>query len=473
MITRLIDPSKSFHWTLFHIVLGYICIFTPWALILWFYFVLFSTAPAAFNAVSKNRLNLFTFLIAYLLGFELLDRMALTSPFIPYELGKYLLLVFLLLALLLSGRKSYTLGIYMVLLITPAAFYDFSGNRFFFDVINNFFGPLALALGVALWGSYKSTLSNVHVVLHLLWYTCLSALIFAFFKTPDYDNIYFSLRANSQTTGGHSSNQVATILGFGMFLSFYAWLHRLKFSGYRLTDGVITALFAFQGFLTFSRGGMIVGVVGMILAYILNSYFSGSSQASNRSRNLSILYFILGLFVVIFMFRQVDKISGGKLSLRYQGETEGTLLGAEKNLNKLTAGRSIILQEDIALWLDSPILGVGAGASRHIRLLGEQKAAAHLEFSRLLAEHGIAGLFYFLLMLRLGWIVWKRKTSLLLRNILIILYLIALATSFHSAMRTYITPLLIAISVMPHHIPRTKKNHALQKNTLHRRGAYR
>ena len=258
-----------------------------------------------------------------------------------------------------------------------------------------------------------------------------------------------------------------------MFLSFYAWLHQLKFSGYRLLDGAITAAFAFQGFLSFSRGGMFIGAIGIILAYVLNARLAASSRFRFRARNTSIIYLVIGALVVLFTFRQVDKISGGKLSLRYQGETEGTLLGAEKDLSKITSGRSKILLEDLNLWLAYPIIGVGAGASRHIRILGEKKASAHMEFSRLLVEHGLPGLLYFLLMLQLGWIIWKRKINLPLRNILITLYLIALATSFHSAMRTYITPLLMAISAMPHYIPRTKRNHALQETALHRRGAYR
>lgn len=446
MIKQLAKSEHSLFWTGFHITLGYLCILTPWFLILWFYFVLGTSAIPAFNKLGKGHIQRFTFMLSYLLGFELLDRMAGTSPFIPAEIGKYFLILFAFLGLLISNKKASGIGIWLVILITPAAFYDFSGNRFFYDLINNFFGPLGLALGVALWGNHQISLQDVETILRLLWYTCLSALVFSFFKTPDYDEIYFSLKANFETTAGHSSNQVSTILGFGMFLSIYAWQSRLKFSGFRWGDAAIGAAFAFQGFLTFSRGGVLVGIIAILCMYILNTYFN---RSNNKQSRIPLSYLLLGGLLIYFAFQQVDQISGGKLSLRYQGETEGTYGGyAEKDLKKITAGRSIILQEDLELWSNYLLTGVGAGASRHIRILEEQKASAHLEFSRLLAEHGIPGLIYFSLLLKMGLRIWRRKQSDVHRNILLVLYIIGLATSFHSAMRTYITPLLMSIAVV-------------------------
>jgi hypothetical protein len=445
MLIHLINPRRALFWTVFHILIGFVCTITPWILIVWFYFMLFASMSTAIGSIYKNNIQPFTYLMGYLLGFELLDRMAQTSPYLPYELGKYMLIGFLSLALLLSLKRPYTAGLWMILLISPAAFYDFSGDRQFFDIINNYFGPLGLALGVTLWARYAMTQAQINSLLRLLWFTCLSALVFTVIKTPDFDTIDFNLKANFETTGGHSSNQVATILGFGMFLSFYSWLNRLNFSGYRLIDGLATGAFALQGLLTFSRGGMIVGALAIIFIYILNTL--NRSKKPGRKQGYTAVYFGIGLLLLAGVFMQVDKITGGKLTLRYQGETEGTLRGTqEKNLNKITSGRVKIFNEDIDLWLQYPVLGVGAGSSRHIRTSqGETKVAAHLEFSRLLAEHGILGLIYFIMLLKIGWSILRNKNTPM-RNILLILFFIALATSFHAAMRTYITPFLLAVS---------------------------
>jgi len=446
MIKQLAKSESALFWTGFHIALGYLCILTPWFLILWFYFVLGTSAIPAFNKLGKGHIQGFTFMLSYLLGFELLDRMAATSPFIPYEIGKYFLILFAFLGLLISNKKASGIGIWMAILITPAALYDFSGNRLFSDLIINFFGPLGLALGVALWGKHRMSLQNVETILRLLWYTCLSALVFTFFKTPDFEDINFSLRANFQATGGHASNQVSTILGLGMFLSIYAWQSRLKFSGFRWGDAMIATAFTFQGFLTFSRGGIMVGIVAILSIYILNTYFN---RSNNKQSRIPLSYLLLGGLLIYFAFQQVDQISGGKLSLRYRGETVGTYTGnVEKDLNKITSGRATILQEDLKLWSKYPLTGVGAGSSKYIRILGEQKAAAHIEFSRLLAEHGVPGLIYFSLLLKMGLRLWRRKQSDVHRNILLVLYIIGLATSFHSAMRTYITPLLMSIAMV-------------------------
>ncbi|NDC25403.1 MAG: O-antigen ligase domain-containing protein, partial [Proteobacteria bacterium] len=66
----------------------------------------------------------------------------------------------------------------------------------------------------------------------------------------------------------------------------------------------------------------------------------------------------------------------------------GTASGyAEKDLDKITSGRSDIFIYDIETWLEHPLLGVGAGASPYFRLEKEGVwTAPHIELSRLLAE---------------------------------------------------------------------------------------
>ena len=200
-----------------------------------------------------------------------------------------------------------------------------------------------------------------------------------------------------------------------------------------------TGFFA-QGLLTFSRGGILVALISVLLFLFFNA---------NRITPQFIFVSITGIIILFFTFTYIDNLTGGNLTLRYQGETEGTYkYGAEKNLNKLTSGRALIFEEDLKLWFSHPIFGVGIGASRYLRGgdLEDRAVSSHIEFSRLLAEHGFFGLVFFIFLINLGFQLWRNKKIESWRLILFLIYLIGLLTSFHSAMRTFVTPLLIALS---------------------------
>ena len=437
MFKKLMSPQNNFQWTVFHVLLGILSTLTPFAIIGWFYLVFLTTFPMAISGLQRGRYVLFIALLCYLVSFEMLDRMAQTAPFLPVELGKYMVIAFMLLGLLLRGVRNRT-GIWMAVLISPALLYDLSGNVVFTDIINNYFGALGLALGIACLYRVNLDKGSLDNILRLIWLGSLGALAHSYIETPDYAAIEFELKANFYTTGGASSNQVATIMGLGMFLSFYAILQRLKYSGYFLLDVGIMLLFAFQGLLTFSRGGMLIGMLCMLVLYF---YLNRERVSKNRSRTLVVV--ILLSAGVYGVFQMTNQISGGKLLLRYQGETKGTYGGyKKKTLDVTTSGRISILQGDIGLWLENPLLGVGAGASRYFR----NKVAAHTELSRLLSEHGIPGLLYFLLQLIVFYRAYRHQEDSMMRGILLTLFAVAILTSFHSAMRTYISPIFTALS---------------------------
>jgi len=432
-------------WTAFHIGLGIITTLSRWPFIIWFFFWFSITIVTALRSNTQSFIGKFVALTAYLVSFELLARMCKTAPFIPYETSKYLLILFCGFGLFFTQNKLYRPGLAMVALICPAFLYDLSGLSGFSGLVFNGFAPLGLAIGAAYLGNVKLDLITLNSILRLIWYTALASFSFVFFKTPDFDTINFGLGANFETTGGESSNQVSSVLGLGMVLSFYSWFFRLNFSGHRIGDLIFTALFGFQGLLTFSRGGIFVGVLAIALIYFL----SNLNKQSDGKKKIKIPFYYLIIIAVLGLitFQQVDKITGGKLVLRYQGETEGTLIGhKEKNLNVLSTNRFAILMGDLELWQENLIGGVGVGASKYLRT--NDRSNPHVEFSRLLAEHGIPGLLYFGIMIYLGFRAYKQKTVPQIKTILIALYLIGLLTSFHSATRTYITPLLIALSTI-------------------------
>jgi hypothetical protein len=438
---------RNLFWTFVHIGLGFICTLTPFVLIIWFYFLLLTNFFKANNQLKNNNPAFFIILFSYLVSFEILDRMAKTSPYIPYELGKYLMIFSGLLGIIQIGVRSRQ-GIWMAFLITPALFYDFSGQRVFFDIINSYFAPLSVALCIAFAYRLKITSNQLNQTLKFIWLGCLASLVFTVIKTPDFENITFTLKAQFETTGGHASNQVSTVLGLGMFLSFYSILKRLRFSGYRIFDIVIFMGFAFQGLLSFSRGGMMVGALGIFMLLFLPE--STKNLVAKGNGNTGLFVGLIAVFSLYGIFEIVNTITGGNLLLRYQGETQGTLLGSkEVTADHFVSGRMGIFEKDINLWFDHFFTGVGNGVSPYLRDLDTNPVAAHVELSRLLAENGLLGfIFSILFFLVIPFESWRKNVDSSLRILLLTLTAIAVLTTFHAAMRTFVTPIFMILGTL-------------------------
>ncbi len=343
------------------------------------------------------------------------------------------------------GVKNY-LGFLLVFLLVPAMFFDYSGEVDNSSIVFNLLGPLNLGLVVCFFYKRKIGRSRFIKILRISILPLIAVLASTIIKTPSYSEMEFTLGANSAVSGGGGSNQISTLLGVGMFLSFIFLINRWKLTGKRLLDFLLFLLFGFQGLLTFSRGGMIGGILGILIVIF---FIITSKSSVKRKYNLPQLakIFVIASILMLLTFQVANNLSGGLLMLRYMGETEGTLAGTkEKTLDSFTTGRVSIFTEDLELWYDHFIFGVGAGASSYLRK-GSQFYLTHVELSRLLSEHGILGLVYFLILLYLLVRLMTSSKTPMEKGILLAFFIIALYTTFHAAMRTYLTPLFIGFSL--------------------------
>ncbi len=393
----------------------------------------------------ENKIIYLTLLLSYLTPFEIVCRMANTSPIIPYELGKYLSFFFLLYGLSLI-RNIDSKGIVIIFLLIPGILMSWSLVPDYRYIVFNVLGMINLGLGLAFFSGifFKNHFLDINGILKLILYPLIISATYAFVKTPKYDELTFDLGANFEASGGFGSNQASTAFGLGLFLAFYFWLKGLKFTGFiGFFDFIIAMLFFFQGLLTFSRGGVIGGVIG-ILFLIYNQWFLKNTKIV-FSRIYKLI--LIGIPLVIFAFFITNEITKGKLVQRYQGETAGTLAGSkDKDLNNITTGRLNLFLGDLDIFLNYPLMGVGVNESKYYRTYAEG-VVAHVELSRLLSEHGILGLIIF------GYLVYilaiKMKYLKTEYSILVILFIIGLYTTFHAATRTFISPLIMALACIP------------------------
>jgi hypothetical protein len=342
----------------------------------------------------------------------------------------------------------------MLFLLLPSIFFGPSSSEETAQLVANIFGPLALSLGVIFLFDLKIRQEHLIKILKLILLPCVGVLAFTLIRNPDFSEYEFSLGANFATSGGFGSNQVSTVLGLGAFTTFLFWINNWQLFKNKTLTLILFALFTIQGLLTFSRGGMVGAIVGIVVVAYYYSRVSGRNIKYYQVKKVGGVVIYSGL-ALLAIFSVANALTGGVLELRYAGETNATLIGArEKDLNVLTTNRYDIFLSDLEIWSDHFILGSGVASSKFIRgdyseQLGDSSAAAHVELSRLLAEHGLLGLIHFILMLYLGFRVYvKNRGNPKYVATLLALYIIALYTTFHAATRTFVTPLLMGLSLV-------------------------
>src|SRR5690606_1446765 len=202
--------------------------------------------------------------------------------------------------------------------------------------------------------------------------------------------IITSTASNSAVSGGYGPNQVATVLGLGIFLLLTRLIIPYKNSLVQWTMMFFMILMSYRALLTFSRGGVLVAIV-MSVVFIVIFYFS-----TNLKNKAKISLKMIGLFVVamaIWFFTVLQ--TGGLIGNRYANEDA---LGREKD--DITTGRVGLLETEIDAVKKSPILGVGVGRVKtYLEAELGIELPSHNELSRMLSEHGLFGIFALLILL--------------------------------------------------------------------------
>lgn len=445
MIISLLDNRYFGRWLLFHIVLGLAATYTNTIVILWFYLFLFGTIYFIAQP-SVNRPVIIAATIVYLGAFELLARMTGCSPFIPWEAGKYVFTALSVTGLMYCYRRSAEVirGTVILLLITPSVFIDRSGQADLNDVIFNVLGVVNIGLGILFFSAIRVSISRFFDLVKLIIAPATAVLTYTIIKTPDLDEINFSMGALSVTSGEFGSNQVSTVLGLGFLLFASGLILHWNMTGRRVIDLFAGMAFLVQGLFTFSRGGMVVaGIAFLIFLAVL----SLGMKLKGKIAIFPVRYFVPALILIVASIVFVNVRTGGNLLLRYQGETAATLEGKrDRDLSTMTSRRDQIFFSEMELWSKYPLLGSGAGTSKYLRT-ESQGAAAHVELSRLMAESGILGLVVFLIILSIASVI-IREPDYRIRALKMSLFTLAVLTTFHSATRTFVTPLLLSLCVV-------------------------
>jgi hypothetical protein len=250
----------------------------------------------------------------------------------------------------------------------------------------------------------------------------LAVTTYSLVTSPDID---FGSESNFAATGGYGPNQVSSALGLIMLIcALLAFLPQARTLWPVLAGLGVWSVWA--AFLTFSRGGvysLVIAAGAMTLV--------GITTRGNRTRSLVIL--TVGAVGLLLTFSSANDFSGNWLDSRYGSAS--------------TAGRTSIAELDMEVFGSHPLMGVGSNRAQEYRPdtnLGE--SAAHTEFTRLLAEHGLLGVIALGLMATMLVQAYRWAPSQWNRLMVVALAVWSLTTMLHAATRIGAVGTMLALT---------------------------
>jgi len=342
---------------------------------------------------TQNDKNQVLYIAAYTVGSEVILRM--TGGFIAYEIAKYSVILFMLMGLYLSGfsKNSFPYWIFLLILIPGVLVATVTLNldtNIRKAIGFNISGPICLGVSALYCYQRRITLKELDNVILSMLCPIINTVTYMYLYAPSIKDVVTSTQSNFETSGGFGPNQVSTIVGLGVFLIFTRLIFHSKEKLIIIINIILLLVVTFRGIVTFSRGGMMCSAV-MIGFLILVLFF-----VTKRSAKVKLLWTIaFSVFAFLIIWGYSSSQTGGLIDKRYANQD-----AAGRVKESQLSGREEIIESEINMFLDSPIIGVGVGKGKENRLdsFGEV-IASHNEVTRMLAEHGILGVLGLLILI--------------------------------------------------------------------------
>jgi hypothetical protein len=241
---------------------------------------------------NQNRNHEVLYASAYIVGSEVFLRM--TGGNLLYESSKYGVMVFLALGMYYSGfsKNAVPYWIYLILLL-PGVIIATESLNMQTDlrkaIAFNISGPACLGIASLYCYDRKISLSQLNGILLAAALPVFSTTIYLILYTPDLKEVLVGTGSNAATSGGFGPNQVATLLGMGMFVFFSRLLLESKTKLMFIINLIILFNITYRGLVTFSRGGMLTGFIMII---ILLAYLFLKTKSYGRFNLSRILIFM-------------------------------------------------------------------------------------------------------------------------------------------------------------------------------------
>jgi len=400
---------------------------------------------------TQNRNNEALVMASYAVGVEVLLRM--TDGMLINEFGKYSVMLFLFIGMLYKGfsTNSYVYWIFLLLLIPSIVLATVTLN-FNTDIRKAIFfnisGPVCLGFSAMYCYKRSISLDRLKEIVSIFCLPLVAVLTYVFLYNPSVQDVVTGTGSNFATSGGFGPNQVSTVLGLGIFVFFVQLLLNSNTLILKIVNTAFVIVFAYRGIVTFSRGGVITGVM-MIIVLIIVLYFRANLAGKAKISTIAIIATLVSMGIWGYTSLQ----TGGLIDKRYANQDAAGRVKKDR-----LGGREKIAETELQMFLDNPILGIGVGKNKEYREAETGiVAASHNEITRMLSEHGSLGLLGLLILFLTPLILYSQNRE----NIFSLCFLLFwLLTINHAAMRMASPAFIYALSLL--------KIHNVQKPALHR-----
>jgi hypothetical protein len=388
---------------------------------------------------SQNRNNEVLWVAAYLVGAEVFLRM--TGGNFNNEYVKFNVVFFMLLGMGYSNFSSsaYIYWFFLILLV-PGILMTFTEIDYNGDVkkslVFNLSGPVCLAISSIYMFKRKINFDNLQTILVAMGMPILTTTVYLFLYNPSVKDVVTGTQSNFETSGGFGPNQVSTVLGLGIFIFFTQVILFSKTKKETILNAVVLIFVSYRGIVTFSRGGVITGIVMIVCLLFVLYHFS---NAKGKSK-FALIFVLTGLMGVgIWTYTSVQ--TSGLIDKRYANKDAKGRLKKDK-----LGGREEIMDSEIKLFLDNPVMGAGAGMGKQFRkqTFGAD-VASHNEITRMLSEHGIFGILGLLILFITPLVLYIDNRQHLY---IFSLYIFWLLTINHASMRTAAPAFVYALTLL-------------------------
>ena len=388
---------------------------------------------------SKNKQNEALLMAAYAVSAEIMLRM--TGGTFVNEYGKYLVMLFLFLGMLFSGFSRNALVYWLFLFfLVPSVVLSTVTLDITTDVkkaiVFNISGPVCLGISAIYCYKRELTFQRLLGIITAFSLPLLCLVTYLYFYAPNIQDVVTGTQSNFETSGGFGPNQVSTILGLGIFIFFVQLMLNSSNGLLQIINGALVLVFTFRGLVTFSRGGIYTGVA-MVLLLLAILYFQANFQTKPKIAGIILLSFLAAL--AVWSYSSIK--TNGLLDKRYANQDAA---GREKKSQ--LSGREILIESELKMFYENPILGVGVGKNKELRKSQTGiDLATHNEMTRMLAEHGTLGIVGLLIL-----VITPLYLFLVDRqNILALSFFVFwLLTINHAAMRLSAPAFIYALSLL-------------------------
>ncbi|MCB2209918.1 O-antigen ligase family protein [bacterium] len=406
-----------------------------------------------FIALTAKDISKIIPIVTYILGAEVLWRM--TNANIFWEFGKYSIAFMLILALFRFRKLEHVfLPVFYFLLLIPSTLgtievFGFS-NTTRNAISFNLSGPFAASVCMLFFLQIKANYKNFNAWLWSAIFPIVGILSLATYDTITANEIQFFGESLFITSGGFGPNQVSAILGLGGMLLIMIAIQKEK-TGNRFWILSLALVILTQTVLTFSRGGVLNILIALPLALI---HLLGSPSKLVKGILVFLFIFLIAFFLIL---PELEAFTGGALESRYSD------FG--------TTGRLEMVEADIDLWKQYPLFGVGTGISMYMRSVNPG-LAAHTEYSRMIAEHGIPGIFSLAILAFLAISTYFRAPNAFTRATVVGLLAWAMLQMSHNAMRLVSPSVILGLAMVQWGQERTKNLKETAGMATHSRANY-